>query len=262
MKIFRANGTKFVFDTDGFVYYYKDDYYLNNSEYIEREIKKILHKGKTNKPFSKTDIARILAWKIGFIDHKESTSGFVYKEYWSDIENRAEQIDGVVKGSTRSKTESFPIGKIADFIVNEQDNLRKLAQKNNPFDFLTEFKINGDFKGLGTVYILTLLYFLSGEKFPIYDKFAHKAAKAIVLDVNPKDVYVGPAPYKTEINNILTMYSEYCWLLTQVFTRPRPEITRKEDQALWVYGHRKEKFPVSDDKSIEKKLFDFDNIIE
>ena len=275
MKLFRPDGTMFEFDEDLFVEYYRNDYFLNKEDYkvsdlrnrsndnIEEEIIKILKKGKGNRSYDKRDIARILAWKIGFIDHKKSNTDFVYQKYWTDLEQRADKINGVVKRGVRSNNEDFPIGRIAEYIVKNQDDLKRVAN-NSPRDFLNLFKIEERnkerFKGLGTVYILTLLYFLSGEKYPIYDKFAHKAAKAIVLDVNPREVYVGPAPDKAEVDSIITMYSEYCWLLTKIFGTRDDNcfITRKQDQALWVYGHSKEKFPVSDDKSKDKKLFDFD----
>ena len=175
----------------------------------------------------------------------------MYKEYWSEIENKAEQIDGVVRGSTRSNKEDFPIGRIAEYIVNDPDNLKESAQNNNLREFLTKFKNKEKrkegFKGLGTVYILTLLYFLSNEKFPIYDRFAHKAAKAIVLDKTPKDVYVGSAPDKTDVENILNMYNEYLCLLKLIFGNKK--IDRKQDQALWVYGHSKVKYPAVDENN-------------
>lgn len=110
-------------------------------------------------------------------------------------------------------------------------------------------------KYFGPVYILTLIYFLSKGKFPIYDKYAHKAAKALFFNANPKDVTVETSLDKNDIDKVLTLYCEYCWLLTQLFTSY--SITREQDQALWVYGHSKEKFPVSDNMDNEKRMFDF-----
>lgn len=96
-------------------------------------------------------------------------------------------------------------------------------------------------KQLGAVYMITLIFFLSKGKYPIYDKFAHKAVKAICFDKNPLDISVDPAPDKSEVNKVLAMYDEYCGLLTKTFKKR--DLSREQDQALWVYGHSKVKYP-------------------
>lgn len=114
---------------------------------------------------------------------------------------------------------------------------------------------------IGTVYTITLIYFLSKGKFPIYDKFAHIAAKAIYLNANPKDIYYAEAPGKTEWQKVRNMYNEYCWLLEQIFGTK--SINRQTDQALWVYGHSKDKydgeiiFQKSKNKDKEYRILDF-----
>lgn len=128
-------------------------------------------------------------------------------------------------------------------------------------------------KYFGPVYILTLIYFLSKGKFPIYDQFAHKAAKALYFNAKPDEVFILSESDKTKVESVLRMYNEYCWLLTQIFGKY--SIERDEDQALWVYGHSMTKYPEqhqplwrydhSENKSTEYKeykLFDFDCVPE
>jgi hypothetical protein len=53
--------------------------------------------------------------------------------------------------------------------------------------------------------------------------------------MKPKEVFVGAAPDKTELDKVLAMYKEYVFLLEQVFGYSNSE--RELDRALWVYGH-------------------------
>ena len=254
MDIFRPDGTVFEFNKDEFVDYFKADYFLEkpekgfvcniknrSSKFIEQEIERVLKRGIE----TKQDVARLLAWKIGKIDHKKSEKSsseekvvFEYTDGWTNVEQRVCDNESSVK--LRSKEEDFPIGKIASYILNDPDNLKQLAKENDTRSFFETFS-KQPFKGLGTVYIFTLLYFLSGDERPIYDQFAHRAAKALVLDKNPKDVFVGYPPSKTETDKALGMYDEYCCLLSLLFGDSC--IDRNQDRALWVYGHSKAKYP-------------------
>lgn len=149
---------------------------------------------------------------------------------------------------------------ISKELLEQKDNNEVFDQIKNAYKALLKLNEEQNVKYFGSVYILTLIFFLSKGKFPIYDKFAYKAAKALFYNANPKDVTVEISLDKKDTDKVLTLYCEYCWLLTQLFQTY--SITREQDQALWVYGHSKEKYPVSDDKSMEKKLFDFDRVIE
>ena len=132
-------------------------------------------------------------------------------------------------------------GKLREFLI-EISNNQKLSFIFEEGDF-SKRKIEEAFKILsaiappnfGTVYIITVMYFLSKGKIPIYDQFAHKAIKAIHFEKKPKEIYVGSAPSKTEITNAINMLDEYMWYLEKVFGTPH--IPRDIDRALWVYGH-------------------------
>ena len=262
MKIIRPDGKFFEFDEIAFVDYFKGDYYLDkpencfvcnlknrSSRFIENEIERILKEGIKKKE----EVAKLLAWKIGKIDHNKSeeTSNeaktvFVYNDGWTDVEKQVLKNESLVK--LRSKEKNFPIGEIASYILDKRDILKQKAQEDDPREFFKTISAK-QFKGLGTVYIFTLLYFFSEGVFPIYDQFAHKAAKAIVLNKSPNDVFVGYPPNKIEIEKALSMYSEYRWLLSLIFGDSCYEngISRDQDRALWVYGHSKKKFPLSND---------------
>ena len=102
----------------------------------------------------------------------------------------------------------------------------------------------------GSVYIINLIYFLSKGNWPIYDRFAHIALKAIVMEKHPCEIYVSGAPNKIKKytknkqekpkanEDVINMYMEYLWLLDYVFGGHTFKIIgRKIDRALWVYGH-------------------------
>ena len=109
-------------------------------------------------------------------------------------------------------------------------------------------------RNYGTVYIINHMFFLSKGKVPIYDRFAHVAVKSLFMNKSPLEVYVPEAPSKDahpkgrgpEKNNYylaLNILEEYMWLLKEVFPDEIHKngddmyISRKLDQALWVYGH-------------------------
>ncbi len=98
-------------------------------------------------------------------------------------------------------------------------------------------------KYFGAVYMINLLFFKSGGRWPIYDRFAHKATKALFMEKCPDQVYVGEAPAKKNINDVVNMYSEYVWLLEKLFGYK--EIDRRIDRALWVYGHATDNFSIT-----------------
>lgn len=99
-------------------------------------------------------------------------------------------------------------------------------------------------KNIGPVYIINALFFLTGGKAPIYDVFAHKAVKALLLNISPSEVYMGGNPDKHDIDNVTAMYLEYILLLKMIFKdevkikgKDDMFISRELDRALWVYGH-------------------------
>ncbi len=92
--------------------------------------------------------------------------------------------------------------------------------------------------GLGTVYLLTLVWAISGMKYPIFDRFSKIAITAICKSEKPNKKGYKYPPDKTQIVSIKDMYEKYQGQLSEVFGNEWK--TRREiDQALWVYGHQK-----------------------
>lgn len=97
--------------------------------------------------------------------------------------------------------------------------------------------------GIGSVYIINLLFFLSEGEIPIYDQFAHKALASLYIKqisngkelIAPYSIFIGSAPDKMSISAVVNMYAEYLSLLKKVFGKCN--IERNIDRALWVYGH-------------------------
>lgn len=107
-----------------------------------------------------------------------------------------------------------------------------------------------DWKGLGTVYCITLLYFISKGKYPIFDQFADKALDVISQNkeefpsIDSKSYKPLPSdlPIKGEkLKQFKERYDEYCEkiekLKSQLSVRYRNPQNRDLDRALWVYGH-------------------------
>lgn len=183
------------------------------------------------------------AWKSGRLKEKCKQSNQDEKEIWDD---GAFCWDG-------KNLRGYPIKKSAledylDRLLKTEYDIDDLESMYKTIITLQDHDINNNelceeavIKNLGTVYSFMIIYFLSNQKWPIYDQFSHKAVKALYLDMSPKDVFVGQAPDKTNTNHVLAMYKEYCWLLNRVFGEI--SIEREYDQALWVYGHCNKEYP-------------------
>ena len=62
---------------------------------------------------------------------------------------------------------------------------------------LFECKLGSGLKQIGSVYVITILFFLSEGKYPIYDKYAHTAVKALYLNKNPK-AHISIQPFSSK----------------------------------------------------------------
>lgn len=243
MKYYLPDGTEIT--AKEFVNRYSEDYFLKeigkkglvpdlyrNSEYIEKEIEKILHEGIKDE----RDVARIIAWKIAKIRHRESEENQEFR-YASDWVN-AEQL------SVTRYSKPFPLEKIAHNITNNIEKLEKLAVED-PQGLLNAIN-KPEYKGMGSVYLVTLLYFLSKGEYPIYDQFAMMSLTAIISGASPilgekvaVDVKFKELPTKdsTKFSEIMkNEMAQYIKMLNDIFG-DEWKTNRKIDQALWVYGH-------------------------
>ncbi len=193
-------------DTERFIKVYSEKYFMDypkNTESKENEIIRITQEGRAIKP---DDVITLMRWKTG--DYK--TKNAIVDCYGKRIS--LEIGEKVVKA-------------INSAICQDAMDIYKTLLDQNMY-------------GLGTVYLLTLVWAISGMKHPIYDKFAKVAITSICNGVKPNvHVYKNP-PDKTQVDDIKDMYNAYQKQLSDVFGeewRSRREI----DQALWVYGHQK-----------------------
>ena len=188
---------------------------------------------------------RLIAWKAGrlepeMVKNKSSCEKFL-NGYGKEIKNLLKYIEAI---------------NDKDFLKNIREKIDK-HEVEQAYNDLKELNIKYKVDNLGSVYIITLLYFISGGKYPIYDKFAHKAVKALYFNENPQDIYVGEAPGKRETKKVMAIYREYCWLLKEVFGTY--DIPRNLDQALWVYGHCKKKYGDESGEDSIRNIFNCSN---
>ena len=266
MKFFDLDGNE-ISSIEDFVKTYSGDYYLKksgqkglvsglrrSSESIEDVITNILKYGiKTER-----DVARILAWKIGKIKHGESEKEskkagktvFKYSSDWLQADDLGD-VWLYCKKKDRNHENRFPIDKIASYIVNhknKQENLEEKA-KNSPQDFLNtinKYFMENRIRRMGTVYMITLLYFLSGGIYPIYDRFAMLALSAIYNEIKPEsgkkvsiDVEFSELPTKdsNRFSEVMSCeMAKYIKMLDDIFGDSWKK-NRDIDRALWVYGH-------------------------
>lgn len=162
-------------------------------------------------------------WKTGRLKLEEVDNG--------DIFNKSDYYDGYGR-------------KIGGEVL--RNYLCELKKKKIQFDSDCSLKdlyqkvFMGAPKYVGSVYLINIMYFLSKGEIPIYDKFAHKAVKALYWNVSPSEVYVAEAPDRNNVDDVVNVLNEYCRYLEALFGKQN--IERKIDRALWVYGHCEKKF--------------------
>jgi len=235
MRFYNTNREEICIDK--FIALYGDSYFIGNmrvvkgvtqnSKFVEDEINKILVNGiKSTK-----DIMRILAWKAGKIKHSESQckEEFVYAKDWDGCEDSLK---------IRRFGENIDYTDLAEYIVKDIINLESRSE-SDPWKVFSLINEKGH-KGIGTVYLITLLYFISRGNFPIYDKYAHIAIDAItkINDVKPGEMVPYTAlPGKNFLEEVKSKYETgYNKKITNVFGDEYTK-SRDIDRALWVYGH-------------------------
>lgn len=223
-------------EKDDFVVLYNDSYFLGsqslvpgvsrNSRFVEKEIDAILESGIKEEK----DVAKILAWKIGKIKHVESENAqeFCYASDWTDAENLSVTRYG----------RSFDLKGIASYIVENITTLEKLSEYD-PQGVLNNLRDVGT-KGIGTVYLITLLYFISRGRYPIYDRFAMMALSAIDNDVQPGGLVEYKDPPSKDSKKFAGVFDNYMNPYISIMTKLFGDDALKNrdvDRALWVYGH-------------------------
>ncbi len=193
-------------NTEDFIKVYLEKYYQDypkNNKEKEDEIISITQKGRN---IESADVINLMRWKTG--------------------DNKTEDAIVDCYGNRISLDIGEKVVKAINSDVGQEDmDIYKVLLGQN---------ING----LGTVYLLTLVWAISGMKYPIYDKFAYIAISAINNSKKPCEIHYEYPPEKMRTEDIKDMYVKYQKQLSNVFGEDW-KTHREIDQALWVYGHQK-----------------------
>lgn len=201
---------------------------------IENSIVDILKKEQ----WEQNDVFRILAWKTGSINHKKSQAEhrFVYKKGWDEKNNtmKFHQYD----------ISSDEFASLANSVIKLKEDY------NNSIDakavWLKLLEITKDIKGIGTVYLITILFFVTYGEYPIYDRFAMSSLLVLLSSKRGIDTPMGtqiilekmPGKDSLKAKELLenSVYTRYIYLLKHFF-KDEWKTNRAIDRALWVYGH-------------------------
>jgi hypothetical protein len=230
MKFFDEGGNRI--ESQEWLDTYEPYYFLGNvgvgcrirnrtSRFVEGRVCDLL--GQTA-ALSLQDLVLVMAWKTGMIDQLGSDvqKKIVFAGDWATRLTAYGQRTVDFSSSIPSLAAKMPTAQV------QVDNgspryLYDLAQR---------------FEGFGPVYALTVLFFASHGRFPIYDRYAHIAAQAIHEDLPPE------ANVSYRQLSKWREYERYMDLLARVRNACPKEradssmfVSRTLDRALWVYGH-------------------------
>lgn len=242
MKFYGKNGNELI-GIDEFISTYRSGYFLEgeqvvkevnrSSRFVEDKINTILEK----ESWTSEDVILILAWKIGKIKHAQSRDAreFVFAKGW---ENAVSDCKVLLR-----KVGEVSLKDFANYICEKKEILKDeaLQSKDGAQKVLNKLSKVAP-SGIGTVYLITLLFFISGGIYPIYDRFARIALTAILDEKKPGDKIVpkdlpdnsSVFDFNGLMKNELKTYIDD---LEKVFGTDY-QTDRSIDQALWVYGHR------------------------
>jgi hypothetical protein len=173
-------------------------------------------------PLSGGDLNRAMAWKLGEIDHRgsEISKQIKYQHNWQTAVRDRYQRD-------------FSSG--ISFLASRMPTILQEVNRGNP-EYL--FNLHPTLANFGPTYILTVLFFVTRGKFPIYDHFAHVAAQAIHSGLAPGSALKCKAVQEwnqyQQYRNLLLPISKAC---AQPTGPSSMFVSRPTDRALWVYGH-------------------------
>lgn len=242
MENFYDCRTNLSISKDEFIEMYNKSYFCSaervvkgvtqNSKVAETEIERILNEGiKTT-----NDVINILAWKIGKIKHKDTDENgkITFSKDWEDPYH----FNIYRYGKKWEEIKEF-----VEYIVKHIDRLY-LTSKDSPQEVLNELGKKAK-NGIGPVYLITLLYFISKGQYPIYDRFAYIALQEIKNGAEPFTTKIEPQtlPNKTskKFKSVYEDYIEpYMQDISLVFGsdyNSSIEEYTNIDRALWVYGH-------------------------
>jgi hypothetical protein len=222
MSFYDLNGNQLT--QQNWINYYEPFYYLDEPRnigqkitrknktniHVERKIENILNDGLTN-----NDIPLVIAWKIGAIDHiNSSQNNIIFRQNFNTTYQFQTQFNRI------------NANHIINYCKVNFNNLLTLNGQNLLGALMGNRRNNSYF---GLVYCLTLVYFFSKGYWPIYDKYAYIALYTILNNIQPHNTI-----HYTQINN-WHQYQLYVHNIISIFGQQN--ISRQIDRSLWVYGH-------------------------
>lgn len=227
----------------------KKTYVKRSSKYVENLIEGILEKSSDS--LTSSDIALILAWKIGKIKHSESEDELKLKLHCNWHKQLGEYYSGKflkwngdpIKQYGDKRNIVLDVKNITEYLKSNGPKLNDLIGKGD-IQLALDKLIKEHWTGIGPVYLITLLYFITNKqhpgKCPIYDRFAMRALLAIKSNKQiGESVECGDLPDKNNKNCsqiVAKRMEEYIGLLDEIFGDDY-KYNRNVDRALWVYGH-------------------------
>ena len=214
---------------------------IQTPEWIEKNIMSLMEKDN----WELKDVIRILAWKTGNIDFNKSNKNdsIEYKEGWDEEK-------GLIKLRNQKSYNPSSFNEFAQNVIfiNKKYKNSEITEKEVWIELVESLDGDKDVSGIGTVYLITLLYFITKGKCPIYDRFA--MAALLSFKINENEMLVKPYCAKivikalpdkksSRIKKLLdgdNVYNNYCSLLKEYF-ESKWETNKEIDKALWVYGH-------------------------
>ena len=188
-------------------FYNRFYYYINRDIDREKTIETILNDRAKGKEIDKETLEKILRWKVN-------------PRYYTLSE------DGTKK-NVLSVDEILEVTKKINVNITEDKISEAICNLMNC-------------SGIGAVYAISILYFCTGGRYPIYDKYAHIALMVInegrdfnsLVCENERERQFHFSTSKIEV--ISTDYKFYTGLLKEWLDGMKYD--RKIDQALWTYS--------------------------
>ena len=180
--------------------------------------------------FNRREFARMLAWKIGKIrPNQEGNDGIIYYKDWLNCEKSNPQIRG----------REFQLQEYFDRISSSKEILALIDKDDveGCINCLMSCKV----RGIGPVYSIAVLFFLSKGKYPIYDRFVKTALDVLYSSDGKSIPKRGDSAKCGEVNP--QVYLDFRRKMDSLYKElyPGEEIdyikNRELDRALWVYGH-------------------------
>ncbi len=236
---------------------------LNPPSDIKRTCKWVeerIYKDCKKQDWIPVDIFRILAWKTGKINHPESMKtepNIIYNANWIEgkEDDKFVSLQIPYQKNVVEWVELEPIvHSLLDIRKEYCSSKDSQSAWNSILSLANDDKNKNAMRGIGTVYLITLLHFITDGEVPIYDRFA-MASLAIwklkndqkELCITDKSVIRGcklPSKDTKAAIKILEsgIYSDYIHLLNEFCkvnygNENEWKTNRDVDRGLWVFGH-------------------------